>query len=285
MDQYAIRAEKLNYRYDDTLDESAFSLKDISFKVERGTCLGIIGRTGSGKSTLIRLFNGLQKASSGKLYIDGIDLTDKHADLKAIRSKVGIVFQQPEYQLFAETVREDIAFGPRNMGLSEDEITRRVEKVAGVLGIEEILYKSPFELSGGEQKKVSIAGIISMEPDILVLDEPTAGLDPMSRRFIIEWLKKYLADDVKTVVIISHAMEDVVEIAENVMVLKNGAVDFFGDPRDLFTDEEIFIRNGLLRPEHIEIMQSVKEHGHEVEVFTRTIADAADILERTLNRQ
>ena len=156
---------------------------------------------------------------------------------------------------------------------------------AGVLGIEEILDKSPFELSGGEQKKVSIAGIISMEPDILVLDEPTAGLDPMSRRFIIEWLKKYLADDVKTVVIISHAMEDVVEIAENVMVLKNGAVDFFGDPRDLFTDEEIFIRNGLLRPEHIEIMQSVKEHGHDVEVFTRTIADAADILERTLNRQ
>ncbi|MBR2807107.1 MAG: energy-coupling factor transporter ATPase [Oscillospiraceae bacterium] len=285
MDQYAIRAEKLNYRYDDTLDESAFSLKDISFKVERGTCLGIIGRTGSGKSTLIRLFNGLQKASSGKLYIDGVDLTDKRTDLKAIRSKVGIVFQQPEYQLFAETVREDIAFGPRNMGLSEDEITRRVEEVAGVLGIEEILDKSPFELSGGEQKKVSIAGIISMEPDILVLDEPTAGLDPMSRRFIIEWLKKYLADDVKTVVIISHAMEDVVEIAENVMVLKNGAVDFFGDPRDLFTDEEIFIRNGLLRPEHIEIMQSVKEHGHDVEVFTRTIADAADILERTLNRQ
>ena len=285
MDQYAIRAEKLNYRYDDTLDESAFSLKDISFKVERGTCLGIIGRTGSGKSTLIRLFNGLQKASSGKLYIDGVDLTDKRTDLKAIRSKVGIVFQQPEYQLFAETVREDIAFGPRNMGLSGDEITRRVEEVAGVLGIEEILDKSPFELSGGEQKKVSIAGIISMEPDILVLDEPTAGLDPMSRRFIIEWLKKYLADDVKTVVIISHAMEDVVEIAENVMVLKNGAVDFFGDPRDLFTDEEIFIRNGLLRPEHIEIMQSVKEHGHEVEVFTRTIADAADILERTLNRQ
>ena len=285
MDQYAIRAEKLNYRYDDTLDESAFSLKDISFKVERGTCLGIIGRTGSGKSTLIRLFNGLQKASSGKLYIDGVDLTDKRTDLKAIRSKVGIVFQQPEYQLFAETVREDIAFGPRNMGLSEDEITRRVEEVAGVLGIEEILDKSPFELSGGEQKKVSIAGIISMEPDILVLDEPTAGLDPMSRRFIIEWLKKYLADDVKTVVIISHAMEDVVEIAENVMVLKNGTVDFFGDPRDLFTDEEIFIRNGLLRPEHIEIMQSVKEHGHEVEVFTRTIADAADILERTLNRQ
>ena len=282
MDQYAIKAEKLNYRYDDTLDESAFSLKDISFKVERGTCLGIIGRTGSGKSTLIRLLNGLQKVSSGKLYIDDIDVTDKRADLKAIRSKVGIVFQQPEYQLFAETVREDIAFGPRNMGLPEEEISKRIDEIAEVLGISEILDKSPFELSGGEQKKVSIAGIISMEPDILVLDEPTAGLDPASRRFIIRWLKKYLSDDIKTVIIISHAMEDIVEISENVMVLKNGAVDFFGPPEELFTNEEIFIRNGLLRPEHIEIMQAVKDSGRDVEVFRRTIQDAADELERTL---
>ena len=282
MDQYAIKAEKLNYRYDDTLDESAFSLKDISFKVERGTCLGIIGRTGSGKSTLIRLLNGLQKVSSGKLYIDDIDVTDKRADLKAIRSKVGIVFQQPEYQLFAETVREDIAFGPRNMGLPEEEISKRIDEIAEVLGISEILDKSPFELSGGEQKKVSIAGIISMEPDILVLDEPTAGLDPASRRFIIRWLKKYLSDDIKTVIIISHAMEDIVEISENVMVLKNGAVDFFGSPEELFTNEEIFIRNGLLRPEHIEIMQAVKDSGRDVKVFRRTIQDAADELERTL---
>ena len=282
MDQYAIKAEKLNYRYDDTLDESAFSLKDISFKVERGTCLGIIGRTGSGKSTLIRLLNGLQKVSSGKLYIDDIDVTDKRVDLKAIRSKVGIVFQQPEYQLFAETVREDIAFGPRNMGLPEEEISKRIDEIAEVLGISEILDKSPFELSGGEQKKVSIAGIISMEPDILVLDEPTAGLDPASRRFIIRWLKKYLSDDIKTVIIISHAMEDIVEISENVMVLKNGAVDFFGSPEELFTNEEIFIRNGLLRPEHIEIMQAVKDSGRDVEVFRRTIQDAADELERTL---
>ena len=282
MDQYAIKAEKLNYRYDDTLDESAFSLKDISFKVERGTCLGIIGRTGSGKSTLIRLLNGLQKVSSGKLYIDDIDVTDKRADLKAIRSKVGIVFQQPEYQLFAETVREDIAFGPRNMGLPEEEISKRIDEIAEVLGISEILDKSPFELSGGEQKKVSIAGIISMEPDILVLDEPTAGLDPASRRFIIRWLKKYLSDDIKTVIIISHAMEDIVEISENVMVLKNGAVDFFGPPEELFTNEEIFIRNGLLRPEHIEIMQAVKDSGRDVKVFRRTIQDAADELERTL---
>ena len=282
MDQYAIKAEKLNYRYDDTLDESAFSLKDISFKVERGTCLGIIGRTGSGKSTLIRLLNGLQKVSSGKLYIDDIDVTDKRVDLKAIRSKVGIVFQQPEYQLFAETVREDIAFGPRNMGLPEEEISKRIDEIAEVLGISEILDKSPFELSGGEQKKVSIAGIISMEPDILVLDEPTAGLDPASRRFIIRWLKKYLSDDIKTVIIISHAMEDIVEISENVMVLKNGAVDFFGPPEELFTNEEIFIRNGLLRPEHIEIMQAVKDSGRDVKVFRRTIQDAADELERTL---
>ena len=269
-------AEKLNYRYDDTLDDNAFALRDISFSVKRGDCLGIVGRTGSGKSTLVRLLNGLKRPSSGRLTVEGIDVFAKGTDPKKVRAKVGIVFQHPEYQLFAETVREDIAFGPRNIGLSKEETDKRIQSISNMLKISHILDRSPFELSGGEQKKVSIAGIIAMEPDVLVMDEPTAGLDPQSRRFIIDWFKGYLSDGRKTGIIVSHSMEDIADISDQVMVLKDGAVDFIGHPRDLFTDIETVRRNGLLLPDCIDIMHRVKEKGLNVSTYVESAHAAAD---------
>lgn len=230
----SIEISNLSYVYDQKAVFSKRALDDVSFTVEDGDFFGIIGHTGSGKSTLVTHLNGLIPIQSGKITIDGVDLTKKY-DKKALRAKVGMVFQYPEYQLFADTVREDVAFGPKNLGLSQSEINERVEKSITLVGLnyEEIKDRSPFELSGGQMRRVALAGVIAMNPGVLVLDEPTAGLDPSGKRDILRLINS-LRQTVKIVIIISHNMDEVAENCNRVVVLSEGK------NKGVFTTKQLF---------------------------------------------
>ncbi|MGI5888680.1 MAG: ATP-binding cassette domain-containing protein [Oscillospiraceae bacterium] len=271
----AIRTESLCFSYEST--DKGFSISDVSIEIPHGCCCGIIGETGSGKSTLIRHFNGLLRPDSGRVLINGEDINVKGYDRKKVRFTVGLVFQHPEYQLFAETVREDIAFGPRNMGLSDEEIKRRTESAARLMGVEDLLGKSPFELSGGEQKRVSIAGIISMEPDILVLDEPVSGLDPKGRRTVLSWIKDYMKGGDRTVVMVTHSMEDVALTADMSIVMKGGACVYCGSTRSLIEDPEKVSECGLALPAYSQVLFRLRKEGYPVRsIFAADEEEAAD---------
>ena len=205
-----IKVEHLTYIYGEGMPDATVALNDVSFEVERGEFLGVIGPTGCGKSTLITHFNGLNRPTKGKLLIDGEDIWAQPKQIRRYRFKVGLVFQYPEYQLFEETVRKDISFGPRNMGLPEEEITQRVEEAARFCGLSpEMLERSPFELSGGQKRRAAIAGVLAMRPEVLVLDEPAAGLDPEGREMILSQVKEYHKQTGATIVLVSHSMEDI----------------------------------------------------------------------------
>lgn len=229
--------ENLSYTYDPKAAFRKDALKNVTFTIEDGDFFGIIGHTGSGKSTLITHLNGLIPVQSGKITVDGVDLTGKY-DKKKLRAKVGMVFQYPEYQLFADTVREDVGFGPKNLGFSESEINESVKKSVGLVGLdyEKIKDRSPFELSGGQMRRVAIAGVIAMKPEILVLDEPTAGLDPAGKTEIMNLIRS-LRGDVKTVIIISHNMDEVAQNCNRVAVLRNGTLSGVFTPAELFSGD------------------------------------------------
>ena len=242
------------------------ALDQVSFSVERGEFIGIIGHTGSGKSTLMQHMNGLLKPTSGKVLLDGVDIwTDKKTTRQA-RFRVGLVFQYPEYQLFEETVYKDIAFGPKNMGLKADEIDRRVREAAGFVGLtEEQLKVSPFDLSGGQKRRVAIAGVIAMEPEVLILDEPTAGLDPVGRDGILENIQAYRRAKNATIMMVSHSMSDVARLTDRLLVMNGSRLAMDGTPDEVFRHAQELLDMGLDIPEVTRVFLRLKEMGLPVE--------------------
>ena len=258
--------EHLNYVYMSGGPYETHALDDVSLTIEDGEFVGLIGHTGSGKSTLVQHLNGLLLPSSGKITVDGLDIADKATDRRAIRRKVGLVFQYPENQLFEETVEKDIAFGPRNLGLDEAEIDRRVRdamrKVA--LDYDALHERSVFELSGGQMRRVAIAGVLAMEPRTLVLDEPCAGLDPRGREEILGLIRDLHRDTGATIVMVSHSMDDVASLAERVIVMNHGKVAMDGAPRDVFSRGAQLRAIGLDVPQAVQLADRLRERGFDV---------------------
>ena len=268
----SIKIENLTYVYMPKTPFEKKALDNVSLEIEDGEFLAVIGHTGSGKSTLIQHLNGLLKPASGKIYVDGTDITDKNTKLVDIRKKVGLVFQYPEYQLFEETIAKDIAYGPSNLGLNEDEILKRVKKSMEMVGLNYEEYKdiSPFELSGGQKRRVAIAGVIAMEPKVLILDEPTAGLDPAGRDDILEQIKLLHEKYNMTIILVSHSMEDVGKLAEKIIVMNDGHVELQGKPKDVFKEIDTLEKIGLAVPQVTYLMRELKKKGFNVseDIFT-----------------
>ena len=268
----SIKIENLTYVYMPKTPFEKKALDNVSLEIEDGEFLAVIGHTGSGKSTLIQHLNGLLKPASGKIYVDRTDITDKDTKLVDIRKKVGLVFQYPEYQLFEETIAKDIAYGPTNLGLNEDEILRRVKKSMEMVGLDYDEYKdiSPFELSGGQKRRVAIAGVIAMEPNVLILDEPTAGLDPAGRDDILEQIKFLHEKYNMTIILVSHSMEDVGKLAEKIIVMNDGHLELQGKPKEVFREIDTLERIGLAVPQVTYLMRELKRKGFNVseDIFT-----------------
>ena len=255
------------------------ALKDFSFDFQQGEIVGIIGHTGSGKSTLLQCLNGLLKPEAGSVLLNGENIHSSKKALRECKFKVGLCFQYPEYQLFGATVFDDIAFGPKNMGLSEEEIKIRVKKSVDFVGIPEAyLQKSPFDLSGGEKRKVAIAGIISMEPEVLILDEPTAGLDPKGKKALIEMIKAYNKETGSTVIFVSHCMDDVALIADRVIVMSDGRAVLSGTVEEVYSDNKTLLELGLDVPEITKIIYLLKEKGYTLPETIFTVEKAARVL-------
>ena len=254
------------------------ALDNVSFSVERGEFIGVIGHTGSGKSTLIQHLNGLLKPASGTVTLDGKDIWSDKKLTRQARFRVGLVFQYPEYQLFEDSVYKDIAFGPRNMGLSETEIDRRVREAAGFVGItEQMLQVSPFDLSGGQKRRVAIAGVIAMEPEVLILDEPTAGLDPVGREGILSNIDAYRRAKNATVMMVSHSMNDVARLTERLLVMNGSQLAMDGTPKEVFSHAEELLEMGLDIPEVTQVFLRLKQMGLPVEPVY-TLEQAVDVL-------
>jgi energy-coupling factor transport system ATP-binding protein len=260
------------------------ALDDISLELEEGKFYAIIGHTGSGKSTFIQHLNGLLKPTSGKIFIGDVDITDKKTVMSEVRKRVGLVFQYPEYQLFEETIEKDVAFGPKNLGLPEAEIQSRVRKAMEIVGLDFEKYRnlSPFELSGGQKRRVAIAGVIAMEPQVLILDEPTAGLDPKGRDEILAQIIKLHEYYKSTVILVTHSMEDVAEIADEVIVMSDSKVIMKGLPSEVFTKAELLESVGLGAPQITYLMKALKEKGFDVSTDIFTVKDAKKELLRLL---
>ena len=268
----SIKIENLTHVY---MPKSPFekkALDNVNLLIEDGEFLALIGHTGSGKSTLIQHLNGLLEPTSGRILVDDIDITNKEAKLTEIRKKIGLVFQYPEYQLFEETIEKDIAFGPNNLGLSSEEVSRRVKKYMEMVGLDYETYKdvSPFDLSGGQKRRVAIAGVIAMEPKVLILDEPTAGLDPKGRDDILEQIKLLHEKYKMTIVLVSHSMEDVGKLAQRIVVMNKGKVELLGKPSEVFKEVETLEKIGLAVPQVTYLMRVLRERGFNVsdEIFT-----------------
>ena len=272
----SIKTENLTHIYMPKSPFEKVALDNVSVEIKDGDFVALIGHTGSGKSTLIQHFNGLLEASSGKIIVDGIDITDKNVKLTDIRKKVGLVFQYPEYQIFEETIAKDIEFGPRNLGLSEEEITERVKKSMEMVGLDYETYKdrSPFDLSGGQKRRVAIAGVIAMEPTTLILDEPTAGLDPKGRDDILGQIKKLHNDYNMTVIIVSHSMEDVANIAERIIVMNHGKVALQGTPAEVFKQVDTLESIGLAVPQVTYLIRELRAKGFDISDSIFTIEEA-----------
>lgn len=268
----SIKIENLTHVY---MPKSPFekkALDNVNLVIEDGEFLALIGHTGSGKSTLIQHLNGLLEPTSGRILVDDIDITNKEAKLTEIRKKIGLVFQYPEYQLFEETIEKDIAFGPNNLELSSEEVSRRVKKSMEMVGLDYETYKnvSPFDLSGGQKRRVAIAGVIAMEPKVLILDEPTAGLDPQGRDDILEQIKLLHEKYKMTIVLVSHSMEDVGKLAQRIVVMNKGKVELLGKPSEVFKEVETLEKIGLAVPQITYLMRVLRERGFDVsdEIFT-----------------
>ena len=268
----SIKIENLTHVYMPKTPFEKKALDDVNLVIDDGDFLALIGHTGSGKSTLIQHLNGLLEPTSGRILVDDIDLTNKETKLTDIRKKIGLVFQYPEYQLFEETIEKDIAFGPNNLGLSKEVVSERVKKSMEMVGLDYETYKdvSPFDLSGGQKRRVAIAGVIAMEPKVLILDEPTAGLDPKGRDDILEQIKILHEKYKMTIVLVSHSMEDVGKLAEKIIVMNKGKVALMGKPSEIFKEVEILEEIGLAVPQVTYLMRALKEKGFNVsdEVFT-----------------
>ena len=269
-------ADHISYIYSPGTAYEKKALDDVSLTINKGEFVGIIGHTGSGKSTLIQHFNGLEKATSGTIYFDGQDVYDKDFNMKSLRSRVGLVFQYPEHQLFETTVLEDVKFGPKNLGLSKVEVDLRAFEAIKQVGLSEKCYDdSPFELSGGQKRRVAIAGVLAMKPEILILDEPTAGLDPRGRDEILDQIAK-LHEEGLTVILVSHSMEDVAKYADRIIAMNSGKVAFDGTPKEVFRHYKELERMGLSAPQITYVMQAMKELELNVDTDVSTVEEAKE---------
>ena len=275
----SVIVKNLTYIYDEGMPFASKAIDDISFEIKDNDFVGLIGHTGSGKSTLIQHLNGLLKPSSGEIIVNGFNITDKDLNLTEIRKRVGIVFQYPEYQLFEETVEKDIAFGPGNLGLDEEEISKRVRKSMEAVGIDYEIYKdkSPFDLSGGQKRRVAIAGVIAMNPEVLILDEPTAGLDPGGRDEIFNLIKKLHRDNNITIILSSHSMDDMAKLAQTIIVMNHGKIEFMGTPREVFTSHAARLREiGLDVPQVLELATKLRNKGFDIRPDVLTVEEIKD---------
>ena len=273
--------ENVSFVYGQNTPFEKTAVDNVSIKIKPGTVTGIIGHTGSGKSTLSQMMNALLKPTSGRILLDGKDIWQKDFDTRSVRFRIGLVFQYPEYQLFEETVERDIAFGPKNMGLSDEDIKERVLYAAHFTGIpDEMLSKSPFELSGGQKRRVAIAGVIAMDPEILVLDEPAAGLDPKGKSDILGRLCDFRKKRDNTLVIISHSMEDIALYSDEIITLAGGKVLATGSPREVFAKHDLLTQNGLNIPQVTEILARLKSDGYEVDDSAYTVEQAATAIKK-----
>lgn len=275
----SVIVKNLTYIYDEGMPFVSKAIDDISFEIKDNDFVGLIGHTGSGKSTLIQHLNGLLKPSSGEIIVNGFNITDKDLNLTEIRKRVGIVFQYPEYQLFEETVEKDIAFGPGNLGLDEEEISKRVRKSMEAVGLDYETYKdkSPFDLSGGQKRRVAIAGVIAMNPEVLILDEPTAGLDPGGRDEIFNLIKKLHRDNNITIILSSHSMDDMAKLAQTIIVMNHGKIEFMGTPREVFTSHAARLREiGLDVPQVLELATKLRNKGFDIRPNVLTVEEIKD---------
>lgn len=275
-----IEINNLKHVYSPGLPFEKKAVDDISLKIEENEFIGLIGHTGSGKSTFIQHLNGLLKPSSGEIIIDGTRVDKSGSNLTDLRKKVGLVFQYPEYQLFEETIERDIAFGPKNLDISEEEVQERVKASMDSVGLDYETYKdkSPFELSGGLKRRVAIAGVLAMEPRVLILDEPTAGLDPRGRDEILSEIKSIHEDRKITVILVSHSMEDVAKIAERIIVFDKGKVFLDGEPREIFRNEDKLLGVGLGIPQITSLMRTLKNKGLDINEDAITVEEAKESL-------
>lgn len=282
---YAIETVGLTHYYSKGTVSQVAAINNVNLQINKGELVGIIGHTGSGKSTLISHFNGLLKPDSGKVLVDGVDIWKDKETLRKSRFKVGLCFQYPEYQLFEETVYKDIAFGPKNMKLSEAEIKERVLRAAAFVGVKpEHMEKSPFDLSGGEKRRVAIAGVMSMEPEVLIFDEPAAGLDPRGRNDLINLIKNYRKQTGSTVIIVSHSMEDIAEMADRVIVMNNSSVAMNGTVDEVYSRGEELRKMGLNVPEVTEIFAKLRLKGIDVPANVYTVEQGAAIIRKLMER-
>ena len=278
-----IKVEHLSYVYNPGMPNAVTALDDVSFTVEEGDFVGIIGATGSGKSTLITHMNGLNKPTSGKIYIDGRDLWEDPEKIRDFRFLTGLVFQYPEYQLFEETCYKDIAFGPKNMGLDEAEIDRRVKEAAAFVGLsDELLQKSPFELSGGQKRRVAIAGVMAMHPRVLVLDEPAAGLDPEGRDTILSQIRDYHEKTGITVLLVSHSMEDIAKYANRVLVMSHAKLAMYDTVEKVFGHAQELLELGLSVPQVTQIFLKLRQMGLDIPTDVYTIPYAVKTIQKAL---
>lgn len=273
----SIILDKVNYTYSEETAYKKDALKDINLVIHDGEFIGLIGHTGSGKSTLIQHLNGLMKATSGKIYYNGADINDKDYNMRELRSKVGLVFQYPEHQLFETTVIKDVCFGPRNLGLSELEVEIRAYNALKQVGIsEDLIDASPFELSGGQKRRVAIAGVLAMEPEILILDEPTAGLDPRGRDEILEQIDKLHKEKNITIVLVSHSMEDVAKYVDRILVMNKGELVYDNTPRKVFSHYKNLETIGLAAPQVTYVMNGLRQQGIRISTSPTTIDEAKE---------
>lgn len=270
-----IKAENISFVYGAGTSFEKAALSDVSFEIEEGEFLGLIGHTGSGKSTLVQLLNGLLKPTKGKILLSGRDIWEKPKKIREVRFKVGMVFQYPEYQLFEETVYKDISYGPKNMGLSGGELDKKVRAAAEFVGLRpELLEKSPFELSGGEKRRAAIAGVIAMDPEVLILDEPTAGLDPLGRDALLSQIESYHEVRKNTVLLVSHSMEDIARIADRILVMDHGKRIMLDTADNVFSKGRELEGIGLRVPQITKIMMLLREKGIPVNTGVLTVEQA-----------
>ena len=283
----SITLEHVNYIYGADTSLSVKALNDICLEIPDGQFVGVIGHTGSGKSTLMQHLNGLIKATDGHIYFNGEDIYDKNFEMKKLRSKVGLVFQYPEHQLFEMDVFSDVCFGPKNLGLEKAEVEKRAREALEKVGLpEELYFQSPFELSGGQKRRAAIAGVLAMEPEVLILDEPTAGLDPKGRDEILEQIKKLQTESGMTIILVSHSMEDVAEYVDRIIVMNKGSVLYDDKPKEVFSHYKELEEIGLAAPQVTYIVNALHEKGLPVKTTATTIAEAAeDILQELKERE
>ena len=280
----SIALEHVNYVYSPGTAYEKHALKDVSFEIEQGQFVGIIGHTGSCKSTLIQHLNGLVKATSGKILYEGQNIYEEGYDMKKLRSQVGLVFQYPEYQLFEADVLSDVCFGPKNQGLSREECEKCAREALALVGFPEKYYsQSPFELSGGQKRRVAIAGILAMHPRVLVLDEPTAGLDPKGRDEILDQIQHLHRETGMTVILVSHSMEDIANYVDRIIVMNRGEKMLDGTPKEVFSHYKELEKVGLAAPQVTYVMHDLKERGFPVSTDATTIPEAADEIMRSFH--